>query len=325
MGFLSNLFGSNDPWKSVGSTFTKKVRDCLGEGDFAELTDLLRRHKGFNQSFFQNVVAQDPEGSVSIFPFFIGSLGNFLVISKKFADAEKAMRLSLKLQPSDNPIAGSLALLLKMNRNYGEASELARTGLQAIESLKSHKGELPQELRTTMYSSSQITAELELITSGRNTLRAFKAELLEDGYSALLSLAKKHFRERANQLGQHFVESDLENEPVFVSDMLELGRTAVVTATLAMAKNEYGIAWMYYDVAANLTPENAKAQFASALFYYIAGKKNGKSDWVDRAKVLAESALPKVTGLSDDEVFVGGVDTSGAVDILREIITYQLP
>ncbi|MCX7601605.1 MAG: hypothetical protein N2Z75_06670, partial [Meiothermus sp.] len=173
-----------------------------------------------------------------------------------------------------------------------------------------------------LVNSDQTIAELELIISGLNTIRAYKSELLEEGYERLVSLAKRHFRDRAKSLGLRFVESEVENEPIFVSDIAAIGNTAALAAVMAISENKEFWAWMYFDVAATLLPENVKALYASAMCYFAVGRSIEKPEYVSRAKVLAERALSKIHSLNYYEIFVGGVNTAQATKNLREIVSH---
>jgi hypothetical protein len=121
-------------WEALPRAFVDAVQGRLDERERTQLDDLTRRYRLFEQRFFRGSAAlgADPAAGVMGFARLLHSMGNRLT-GEQPGDAERAYRMSLRLQPDRNLAHAALALLLVQTGRTREAAREARLALAVLD------------------------------------------------------------------------------------------------------------------------------------------------------------------------------------------------
>lgn len=156
-------------WDALPRPFVEALRARLEPSESETLDRLAERYRLFEQRFFRQPsgLGADPTGAVEDFARLLASLGHRLA-SGAPEDAERALRLSLRLRPSHNLAHGGLALLLARAGRWAEAVEEARLALAVLDALPARAathGARPEDI-SPFRSPGELRRALEQVAGG---------------------------------------------------------------------------------------------------------------------------------------------------------------
>jgi hypothetical protein len=108
-------------WEKLPKRLLQDIQQRL-EDDFHTLDSLAITYNLFKQEYFRQTDYSDSEMQIDMLAILVGTLGDQLSKQGKFAPAEAAYHVSLKLKGNHNPAIASLAILYAITGN----SQLAR-------------------------------------------------------------------------------------------------------------------------------------------------------------------------------------------------------
>ena len=144
MGIFKRLFSISE-WDRLPPRFTQLLIRTLGENDFKVMDGLAKKHNIFSQNIFKDrkIYEDEPEYALELFGGFMGSMGSNLTRRSNYEDAEKALLISLKLKPRENPYRGSLAVIYSQTGRWQEARHEAQQALETMEGLERLMANIP--------------------------------------------------------------------------------------------------------------------------------------------------------------------------------------
>ena len=150
-------------WDSIPESFKNELTSRLATEEFITLSDLLIKHKAFEQEFFKQGIEDFNETPIilNLFATFLGRMAVQLINSKQdLNDIEHILRISLKIDPNQCPNRAVLAFLLADVGKKDEAVKEAKIALLGIEQRVNADHELHE-------SSDDIIKALKAIVSSK--------------------------------------------------------------------------------------------------------------------------------------------------------------
>ena len=131
-------------WEALPREFVHSLRSRLDAEGLEQLDTLIEKYRLFRQRFFRqpSALAVDPAASVADFARLLGSLANRVAKDESGA-AERAYRISLRLQPDENLAHAGLALLLEKTGRALEAAQEAKIALGVLDDYARRAGKRP--------------------------------------------------------------------------------------------------------------------------------------------------------------------------------------